>query len=107
MRPRIKARFEPWEAALKLFERPLAAAGKARLFPNFVKPPRIAGIAPLKVHGADPKPTRDPDVDGVVLGQGATCDVRWWLVKERNGHENATLLKLGHATCLTPDAIRD
>ncbi|MBS0237022.1 MAG: hypothetical protein JSR89_01210 [Proteobacteria bacterium] len=91
MRPWIKARFEPWKAALEFGKRELAAAGKARLFPNFVKSPWIAGVAPLEVHRADPKPTRDPNVDGVVLGQGTACDVLWWLIKKRNGHDNTAV----------------
>lgn len=94
MRPRVKARFEPGEAALEFGKRKLAAAGKARFFPNFVEPPRIAGVAAPEVHGADPKPTRDPDVDGVVLGQGTACDGWRRLVKERCCHVDFTLPNL-------------
>ncbi len=103
----VDAGFEARKAALELLKRALAAAGKTRLFPNLVKAAWITGIAPLEVHRADPKPTRDPDVDGIVLGQRTACDGWRGLIKERNGHENATLLKLGRATSLTPGAIRD
>ncbi|SFV37810.1 hypothetical protein SAMN04488557_3350 [Hyphomicrobium facile] len=112
----IEARFEPREAALEFVERALAASGKTRLLPYLIKPSRIAGIAPLEVHRADLEPAGNPDVDGVVLGQGTPCGAWRWFVKERDGHDFFVFaLRLGFAKpaamrecgCLTPDAIRD
>lgn len=78
----VKAR----EPALELCEGFGTATGKAHFLPDFVKPTRIAGVAALQVRGADPQPAGNPDVDRVVLGQGALGDGRRWLDKKRGGH---------------------
>ena len=69
MRAGVDANVEARKTAAKYVKRPIPAAGKAHLFPDFIEPARIAGIAALKIDGADTQPARDPDIDGIVLGQ--------------------------------------
>ena len=73
---RVDAGFETGESSPEFFECPGAAARKARFFPYFVKAPWVAGVAALQVDRADAEPARDPDIDGVILGQRTTRDGR-------------------------------
>jgi hypothetical protein len=76
----VEARFETWKADLKFLQGSRAAAGKSRLFPDFIEAARIAGVAPLQVDRPDAEPACDPDVDGIGLrqrtagyGRGISC----------------------------------
>jgi hypothetical protein len=49
-----------------------ADARKARLLPDLVEATRVTAVAGNEVAAADAEPARDPDVDGVGLGQRAS-----------------------------------
>ena len=100
----VEAGFEAREAAVKLLERPRAAAWKVRLLPDFIETTGIAGVTPLQVHRPDSEPAGDPDVDGVVLGQGAPGDGWRGLDKECDGHDSISALRLRSAE---PAAMRE
>ena len=65
----IDAQLKARETATEFIERPRTAAGKARFFPDFIEPARIAGVTAYEIGGADAQPARDPDVYGVRLSQ--------------------------------------
>ena len=73
MRAGIEAGFEAGKAGAKFLKRAGAAAGKARFFPDFVEAARVASVAALQVDGADAKPARDPDVDGICRRKRASA----------------------------------
>src|SRR5512145_2911035 len=67
-----QARVQVGELGLRL----RTAAGKANAFPNLVEPARVAAIAGDEILATDAQPARDPDVDGVCLGQAAQGGAR-------------------------------
>ena len=91
VRAGIDAQLKARETATEFIERPRTAAGKARFFPDFIEPARIAGVTAYEIGGADAQPARDPDVDGVVLAQWTAGDGRWRCDEERGGHERSML----------------
>lgn len=56
-------------ALVKKLERLGPAAREPLLLPDLVETPRIAAVARQNVLAADAQPSRDPDIDGVGLGQ--------------------------------------
>lgn len=85
MRAWIDAHVETREAVAEFLQRSGTTAGEARLFPDFVEPARIAGTAADEVGRSNAQP-RDPDVDGVLLGQRTAGDGRRRRGDERGGH---------------------
>ena len=85
MRARIDADVEAREAVAEFLQRSGPTAGEARLFPDFVEPARIAGIAADEVGRSNAQPSRDPDVDGVLLGQRTAGDGRRRCGEDRGG----------------------
>ena len=75
----VDAGFETRESSPEFFECPGAAARKTRFFPYFVKAPWVAGVAALQVDRTDTQPARDPNIDGIILGQRPTRDGGWRL----------------------------
>jgi hypothetical protein len=76
VRAGVDAGFETGESSPEFFECAGAAARKTRFFPYFVKTARVTGVAALQVDRTDTQPARDPNIDGVILGQRTTCDGR-------------------------------
>lgn len=97
MQAKIDAVGEAWMAFVEHRQRLGPASGEALLFPDLVKPAGIAAVACQKVLAADAQPARDPDVDGIGLGQRALDDLRDG--KQRNRcHGNARLTDMRHGT---------
>ena len=63
------------------------AAGKSRLFPNLVQAARVAGVTAHEFFRPDFQPARNPNLDGVILGQGAARDGGRWGIEKDRGHE--------------------
>lgn len=88
---------QAWMAFVEYRQRLGPAAWEAFLFPDLVKPAGVASIPCQEVLAADPQPARDPDVDGIGLGQRALDDLLDG--KQRNGcHGNTRLTDMRHGT---------
>jgi hypothetical protein len=74
MRAGIDAIFKAWKPSLEKLHRLVPAAGESVFLPDLVKPPRVAAVALDQITSPHLEPTRDPDVDGVGLGQRAALN---------------------------------
>jgi hypothetical protein len=89
----IEARLQTGKATLEVGQRASAASRKAHFFPDLIEAARIAGVAALQVDGSNSEPSRDPDIDRVVLGQWSPGN-RWrGFDKKRGGHGFQMLCK--------------
>ena len=87
VRPGIDPLADAWIAGKKDLQCFGPAAGKSRLFQNLVQAARIAGVTAHEIFRPDFQPARNPNLDGVILGQGAAHDDWRWGIKKDRGHE--------------------